>query len=373
MTNFKRRSFLGSLGAVGAAGAASTTMPRPALSQNRRKWRMLLGYPRDIPGVATVPEWFAQKVTEASDGRLSIELFGAGEIVPAYESLDAVTAGTGNMGQGSPYYWKGRLNALQFIANFPFGFTPQEYNAWYHYGGGAELCDEVYGELGLKFFPAGNVGVQMGGWFNREITSIDDFKGLKMRMPGLGAEVLREAGATVVDLPGGEVPGALASGNIDATEWNNPYGESGMGFYRFAKYYYHPGWHEPGTVQDLFINREAWDDLPKDLQTLVEQCAFAANERMIAEFAGNNAPALDKLLREQDVTLKNFPDSVLRQLGELAGDVLSREADKDELSRKVFDQMAAYLDIQKQWSNLAEYSIMQARNLDFPFPKGNRG
>ena len=240
----KRRAFL-KAAAGSAVVAAAPALPKPALAQSQRKWRLVTTWPKNLPGLGTGAQYFADQVTKCTGGRLTVQLFAAGEIVPAFESIDAVKAGTIEMGHGCPYYWKGKAPAAEFVSNFPFGLTAQEYNAWYHFGGGDKLCDELYSEaFGCKYLVCGNTGVQHPGWSRKEVNTLEDFKGLKIRMPGLGGEVMKRLGATVVNLPGGEVTAALASGTIDWVEWNNPYGEASLGFHRHAKYYYTPGWHE---------------------------------------------------------------------------------------------------------------------------------
>jgi TRAP-type mannitol/chloroaromatic compound transport system substrate-binding protein len=364
----KRRNFLKVATTSTVAAVAASTLPSPAISQGRRQWRLITTWPKNLPGLGTVAQWFADKVTAATDGRLSVTLFASGEVVPAFESIDAVGTGTVEMGHGAPYYWKGKVKASQFVANIPFGLTAQEYNAWYHYGGGAEIGDEVYAELGCKFLVCGNTGVQMGGWFNKTMDSMESYKGLKMRIPGIGGEVVTRAGGTVINLPGSEVLAALASGSVDALEWNNPYGEAAMGFYRYAKYYYHPGWHESGTVLDLFINKKEWDKLPNDLKTIVEQCSFAANERMLSEFVARNGPALEVLKTKHGVEARQFPDDVLQGLGRISGEVIGELAAADPLTGKVFASMNKFRGLQISWSNLTEASFLHARSLVEKWP-----
>lgn len=209
-----RRKFLTTATVATAATAATSTISSPAISSNQRKWRMVTTWPKNLPGLGTGAQYFADQVTKCSGGRLSVELFSAGEIVPAFESIDAVKSGTVEMGHGCPYYWKGKAPAAEFVSNFPFGLTAQEYNAWYHFGGGDKLCDELYADaFGCKFIVCGNTGVQHPGWSRKEVNTLADFKGLKIRMPGLGGEIMKRLGATVVNLPGGEVPTALAFGH----------------------------------------------------------------------------------------------------------------------------------------------------------------
>ena len=290
----KRRQFLSGAAVAGATAAAST-FAKPALAQDVREWRMVTTWPKNFPGLGTGANLLAEYITKASDGRLKVTVFGAGEIVPAFEAIDAVGNGTVEMGHGAPYYWKGKVDATQYIAAMPFGLNAQEQNAWFQWGGGQELADKVYAELNCKFFPSGNTGTQMGGWFNKEMNTIADYQGLKMRIPGLGGEVVKAAGANVVNLPGGEIPPALQSGAIDATEWVGPYNDLAFGLYKSAKYYYYPGWHEPATVLDNFINLDAWNALPDDLKAIVEQANRAVNQMVLSEFTARNVQALDTL------------------------------------------------------------------------------
>ncbi len=360
----KRREFL----TVATAGAvAAATFPTPALSQGRMEWRMVTTWPKNFPGLGTGANLLGEMITRGTDGRITVKVFGAGEIVPAFESINAVAGGTVEMGNGAPYYWKGKVPASQFIASLPFGLTAQEMNAWFQYGGGQELADKVYKELGCKFFPAGNTGVQMGGWFNKEINSPEDYKGLKMRIPGLGGEVVKAAGGNVVNLPGGEIPPALASGAIDATEWVGPYNDLAFGLYKSAKYYYYPGWHEPATVLDSFINIKIWEKLPSDLKAIVEAAHTAVNQLVLSEFVARNNDSLSQLINKHGVVLKKFPDSLLNRLGELSGQVINDLASKDPLSREVLDSILKFRKDAIAWSKLSEQTYLAARSLPFKY------
>ena len=258
------------------------------------------------------------------------------------------------MGHGAPYYWKGKIAAAQFLSSVPFGMTAQEVNAWYQWGNGQKLADKIYRQMGAKFFPSGNTGVQMGGWFNKKMNSLDDYKGLKMRIPGLGGEVVKAAGGNVVNLPGGEIPPALQSGALDATEWVGPYNDLAFGLYKSAKYYYFPGWHEPATVLDNFINIRAWEKLPGDLKSVVETANTAVNQIVLSEFTARNNAALQTLVGKHKVNLLKFPDNVLNGLGRLAGEVMNEIASKDALSREVMDDYLKFRKGALAWSSLAE-------------------
>lgn len=363
----ERRTFL-TAAAVSSAALAST-FPKPAIAQNVRNWRMVTTWPKNLPGLGTGAQYFADQVTRCSGGRLNVQLFASGEIVPAFESIDAVGSGTVELGHGAPYYWKGKAPAAQFVSNIPFGLTAQEYNAWYYYGGGDKLCDEVYREqLGCKFLPCGNTGIQFPGWSRKEVNTLEDFKGLKMRMPGLGGEIMQRVGATVVNLPGSEVSSALASGAVDWVEWNNPYGEASLGLWRYAKYYYGPGWHEPGTVLELFINNQQWDDLEDDLKGIVEQCANSTNVYMLSEFQARSAPVLQQMVNDHGVDVRRLSDEQLIAIGTAAGEIIAELVAEDEMTRKVFESMNVFRGQQADYSTIAELDFLQARNLNYDWP-----
>ncbi|MDG4719631.1 MULTISPECIES: TRAP transporter substrate-binding protein [Thalassospira] len=362
----KRRQFLSGAAVAGATAAAST-FAKPALAQDVREWRMVTTWPKNFPGLGTGANLLAEYITKASDGRLKVTVFGAGEIVPAFEAIDAVGSGTVEMGHGAPYYWKGKVDATQYIAAMPFGLNAQEQNAWFQWGGGQELADKVYAELNCKFFPSGNTGTQMGGWFNKEMNTIADYQGLKMRIPGLGGEVVKAAGANVVNLPGGEIPPALQSGAIDATEWVGPYNDLAFGLYKSAKYYYYPGWHEPATVLDNFINLDAWNALPDDLKAIVEQANRAVNQMVLSEFTARNVQALDTLRNKHNVDVRPFSDDILTGLGKLSGEVLRDLVASNPLSKEVFESLVAFRTQSIAWSKFSESAFAQARVLPFKY------
>jgi TRAP-type mannitol/chloroaromatic compound transport system substrate-binding protein len=364
----ERREFIKKAAAgsvVAAAGVAASTFPKPSLSQGLMKWRMQTTWPKNFPGLGTGANTLAEFIGKASDGRLTVEVYGGGEIVPAFETMDAVSSGTIEMGHGAPYYWKGKVPATQFIASVPFGLNAAEQNAWLQFGGGQEVADKVYKELGCKFFASGNTGVQMGGWFNKEINSVEDYKGLKMRIPGLGGEVVKAAGGNVVNLPGGEIPPALASGAIDATEWVGPYNDLAFGLYKSAKYYYYPGWHEPATLLDNFINMKAWEGLSGDLQAIIATANAYSNLFVINEFNANNNASLNTLVNDHKVILKKFPDEVLDNLGGLSGKVIGDLAAADALSREVMTSIIAFRKQSIAYAKISELAFYNARGLPF--------
>jgi TRAP-type mannitol/chloroaromatic compound transport system substrate-binding protein len=369
-TSVKRRDFLKTATASTAAAAvaaAASSLPKPALSQGTMKWRMQTTWPKNFPGLGTGANKLAEWIGKLSGGRLSVEVFGGGEIVPAFETMDAVSSGTIEMGHGAPYYWKGKEPATQYLAVLPFGLNIQEQSSWLQFGGGQEMGDKIYGELGCKFFPSGNTGVQMGGWFNIDIKALDDLRGLKMRIPGLGGEVLKAAGTNVVNLPGGEIAPALQSGAIDATEWVGPYNDLAFGLYKSAKFYYYPGWHEPATVLDNFINLKAWDALDDELKSVIEVANAYTNQYVINEFMANNNAALNTLVEEHGVVLKKFPDSVLNELGKLSGEVIGDLASQDSLSSEVLASILAFRKQAIAFAKFSEQAFYNARALPFKY------
>jgi TRAP-type mannitol/chloroaromatic compound transport system substrate-binding protein len=359
----QRRSFV-----TGGAAVTAAAVSAPAISQNRRKWRFVTAWPKNLPGLGTGAQYFVDAVNRAAGGRLTLELFAAGEIVPPFETLGAVASGTVEAGHSAPAYWKGKVAASGFLANFPFGLTAQEHNAWYYYGDGKALSDEVYDALGVKYFLAGNTGVQMGGWFKQPVNSVADLRNRKVRFIAMAGEVYKRLGATVVTLSGSEIVAALASGALDGLKWNNPYGEAAMGFWRYAKYYYHPGWQDPTTSMDIMINKKEWDSLPNDLKAIVEYCAASANAAMLNEFTANNAPHLEVFVKKHGVILSQFPDSLLIEFANATGEVVSALANEDPLSRKVFQSMLKWRGQQTTWTNMSERSFMIARGLSYKFP-----
>ena len=359
--SFLRKAPLAASAALVACGQAQEGNAPSVQTRKKFKWKMVTTWPKDFPGLGTGANRLAQTIGDMSGGQLKVKVYGAGELVPAMGVFDGVAGGTAEMGHASAYYWKGKHEATQFFSAVPFGLTAQEINGWLSYGGGQELWDELYAGFGLKAFPAGNTGVQMGGWFNREINALDDFSGLVMRMPGLGGEVLRRLDATVQNLPGGEIFQALKTGAIDATEWVGPYNDLAFGFHQAAKYYYWPGWHEPGTTMEAMINQAAWEALPTDLQHIVRHACQSTNENMLAEFTTRNGVALKTLVEKHGVQLKRFSDDVLTEIGRVARNVVGEIAAKDPLSNSVYASFNAYRSQSVSYTRISEEAYTMAR------------
>ena len=366
----KRRDFLGTAGAGALltggvlSGCGQESTPEKAASaapEETIEWKMVTTWPKNFPGLGTGANNLARLIGEMSGGRLKVKVYGAKELVPPFEVFDAVSSGTAEMGHGAAYYWKGKSEAAQFFAAVPFGMTAQEMNAWLYYGGGMELWEEVYAPFGVVPAAAGNSGLQMGGWFNKEINGVADLQGLKMRIPGLGGEVLKRAGGTPVNLPGGEIFTSLQSGTIDATEWVGPYNDLAFGLYKAAQYYYYPGWHEPGTPLEATINAEAYAALPPDLQKIVVVACKAANMDMFANFEARNGEALQTLINEHGVELRPFPDEVLAELKRASLEVIEQQAAEDEMSARVWASMKAYMEQVRPWTEIGSQYFVNRR------------
>ena len=363
----KRREFVGGLAA--AAGLAACAQENTdcdgvaAAGGESFSWSCVTSWPPKFPGLGMAAEHLAERIATASSGRLTTKVYGGGELVPPLEVFDAVSRGTVEMGHGAAYYHKGKVDAAQFFTAIPFGMTASEMNGWLYYGGGLELWQELYEPFDLVPFPGGNTSVQMGGWFNKEINSIDDLKGLKMRIPGLGGEVLRRAGGTPVTLPGAEVYTALQTGAIDATEWVGPYNDVAYGLQKAAKYYYYPGWHEPGPGLETIVHKAAWNSLPPDLQEILRTSCQAITTDMAAEYVNGNAESLAQLRHDTGIEIRRLPDEVIRLLKALTDEVVQDLMERDPASARVGTAFYAYLAKAAANSRISEQAYLNTRDL----------
>jgi len=367
----KRRDFFKAAGVGGiAAGTtllagcnkpAETTATGAAPKAETIHWKMVTTWPKNFPGLGVGAEKLATLINQMSGGRLQVKVYGAKELVPAFEVFDTVSQGNAEMGHGAAYYWKGKNAAFQFFSAVPFGFTAEEQNAWLLHGGGMELWKEAYAPFGVIPAAAGNTGVQMAGWFNREINSLKDLEGLKMRIPGLGGEVLRRAGGTPVNLPGGELFTSLQSGVIDATEWVGPYNDLAFGLYKAAKHYYYPGWHEPGTTLEALINQKAFDALPEDLQHIVTNACRIANDEILVEYVARNNDALNTLINEHGVDVRRLPDDVLEKLRTLSEEVVGEVAASSEQAQQVYDSFSKFREGVVAWTEISTKAFLNSR------------
>lgn len=325
------------------------------------EWKMATTWPKNIPGMGTGAERLAEQVEAMSGGRLKISVYGAGELVPALDVFDAVSGGAAEMGHGAAYYWRGKFPAAAFFTAVPFGMTAWEMNAWLEWGGGMELWREAYEPFNLYPMAGGNTGVQMGGWFNREINSLEDLRGLKMRIPGLAGEVFERAGGTAVIVPGGEIFTSLQRGAIDATEWVGPYNDLALGLHDIADYYYYPGWHEPGAVLETIVNLDAWQSLPVDLQAILQGASAALNDTMNSEFAARNTGALTTLVEEHGVELRAFPEDVIERMREISEEVYMEMRERDDLSRRIVDSFLAFREQAAEYQKVSDLAFAEIR------------
>jgi TRAP-type mannitol/chloroaromatic compound transport system substrate-binding protein len=378
----KRREFLAKSGMVAAGAAAAVAglagcgekkeepkaaaketteaAATPAMAtQKTYEFKMVTTWPANFPVFQVGLDDFAKRVETATEGRIKIKVFAAGELVPAMETFESVSDGTVEMGSGAAYYWAGKLPAAQWFSAVPFGLNAQGMNAWFYSGGGLQLWEEAYAPFNLVPRPIGNTGVQMGGWFNKKINSMEDFKGLKMRIPGLGGKVLAKAGGTVTLTPGGEIFTNLERGVIDASEWVGPYHDYRLGLPKAAKYYYYPGWHEPGTALEIIFNKKVYDALPKNLQVILDACSAQTNIWQLSEFESHNGEYLEKILADGKTELLEFSPEIMDNLRKLAQEVVAEEAAKDALSTKVNDAFQAFKKRIGMWGQYSEAAYYQ--------------
>ncbi|MBV1876416.1 MAG: TRAP transporter substrate-binding protein [Pseudomonadales bacterium] len=325
------------------------------------QWRLVTTWPKNLPGMGMAPERFAELVNKMTKGRMQIKVYGAGELVPALEVFEAVSLGSIEMGHGAAYYWKGKVPIAQFFTAVPFGLSAQEMNGWLHHGGGMELWQELYAKYDLVPIAGGNTGVQMAGWFNKEINGLEDLKGMKMRIPGLGGEVFERAGGTAVTLPGGEIYTSLQTGVIDATEWVGPYNDLTFGLHEVARYYYYPGWQEPGPTLEFIINKDAYDALPEDLATIIQAAARTMNHDLLAEYTARNNAALRELVDKHGVELRKLPDDVLDKLHVIADEMIAEIPGDDPLSQRIYQSYIKYRTDIAEYHEISERAYINAR------------
>jgi TRAP-type mannitol/chloroaromatic compound transport system substrate-binding protein len=297
-----------------------------------------------------------------SDGRIQVSYFAGGERVGPFDSFDEVASGNAQAYHAAEYYWKGKHPGWAYFTSVPFGLTYTEMNAWMRFGGGQELWDELAGEFGLKGLMCGNTGVQMGGWFRKEINNADDLKGLKMRIPGLGGDVMAKLGASPVSLPGGQIYENLVSGAIDATEWVGPWNDEVMKFFEAAKYYYYPGMHEPGSMLSVGFNKKFWEGLSKADQALIEAAASMENDVMMAEYNAKNGAALARLVRDQGVTLRKFSDEIYDSFGNAAKEVFAGVVAHSDLAKRIHESFVKARQEVGGWSNISDQAYVAQRN-----------
>lgn len=355
-----RRSFITKAGLVGSVGAAG--LASPAIAQSTTKLNIVSTWPRDFPGLGVSAQRLAARITELSDGKIETEYFAAGERVGAFDVFDDVASGNSQAYIAADYYWIGKHPAFAYFTSVPFGMTTPEWNAWIKFKGGQELWDEISGEFDLKALPCGATGAQMGGWFNKEIESVDDLNGLKMRIPGLGGTVMSKLGVSTVSLPGGQIFENLVSGAIDATEWVGPYNDYFMKFYEAAKFYYTAGMHEPGGGLAFGMNKSWWSGLSKYEQAVITAACNEEHAAQPEEASANNGEYLARLINENGVELRSFNDDIWDAFGDAAAEVFEETRDHSELATKIDDAFQSSLREIGSFRKIAEISFANQRN-----------
>lgn len=357
----KRRTFLTGAAAGGAGAVALAGAPHIARAQ--RQIKMVTGWPKNFPGLGTSSERFAERLRQITEGRLDVKIFAGGELVAPFEMLDAVGQGTAELSHGTAYYWQGKSRAFTYFATVPFGMLPNEHMAWLMFGDGQALWDELGARFNVKPLPCGNTGVQMGGWYRKEINSAADLNGLKVRMPGLGGEIFARLGATPVTLPGGELFTALQSGTIDGAEWVAPWNDLAFGLHKVAQYYYYPGFHEPGHTIELNVNLDFWNDLTEGERMAIRTASEAECTTMMAEFNTRNVTSLAPLVDKHGVKVRRYPDDLMAAFTKVGHEVMAEEATKNETVARISKSYQAFQEGQQTWAALADKAIWQIRGL----------
>jgi TRAP-type mannitol/chloroaromatic compound transport system substrate-binding protein len=348
---------------LGTAAIAAGSLPTPIIAQGVKGLTMVTSWPEDSIPYQISAERLARSIAAMSDGRLKITVYLANKLVGAFDTFDAVSAGLADMYHSGDNYFGSKVPALNFFSEIPFGMTADELSSWIAFGGGQALWDEVDAPFNIKPLSCMNEGVQMGGWFNKEVNSPEDFQGLRYRMPGLGAEVLRRMGATVVTTPGGEIMNALKSGAIDASEWVGPWADMAMGLDKVADYYYYPGFHEPGTSITLGLNKTLWDGFAPSDRALIQAAAGAELTRSLAQCNAENVRWLKILRADPRIKILRFNDDLIKEFGRLSKEVVAEIGAKDPVTRKVFDSYMAFLAGVMDWGDLSETGYRDTRRL----------
>jgi TRAP-type mannitol/chloroaromatic compound transport system substrate-binding protein len=355
-TTFTRRAAL-----AATAAAAAAPLATPTLAAGRAEWKMVTSWPKNLPGPGLSAERLAQSIGRLSDGRLTVKVFAAGELVPALETFDAVAGGTAEMAHTAALYWQGKIPAAPFFTTAPFGLTPLEHIVWIENGGGQALWDQLYRPFGLQPYMAGNTGFSMAGWYRREVRSLDDMAGLKIRIVGLGGEVLRRLGATPVSLPTGEVYSALQSGVVDAAEVLAPYSDAAVGFQKITKLYYGPGFNKPNGTGEAIVSLKALEALPPDLKAIVAEACRLEHGRALAQAEWNNAASLEALVRTSGVTVKPLPADVLAAAARIAEELYGEIAARDATSAEVIASYRATRARMGEWMRISQSAFLEAR------------
>jgi TRAP-type mannitol/chloroaromatic compound transport system substrate-binding protein len=347
----ERRKFL----TTAAVGAAASTIAAPAIAQTMPeiKWRLASSFPKSLDTIYGGAEVMAKRVAEITDNKFQIRVFAGGEIVPGLQVLDGVQNGTIECGHTVSYYYVGKDATFGFDASMPFGTNARQQNAWLYHGGGLQLMREFAKSYNITLFPGGNTGTQMGGWFRKEIKTVEDLKGLKFRIGGYAGKVMSKLGTVPQQIAGGDIYPALEKGTIDAAEWVGPYDDEKLGFNKVAPYYYYPGWWEGGPNVSFMVNLDQWNKLPKHYQAAFEAACAEANMDMITKYDVLNPPALKRLIAA-GTQLRPFSKEIMVACYNAAQETYAEEAAKNANFKKVYDHWKAFLEDQRSWFRVAE-------------------
>jgi TRAP-type mannitol/chloroaromatic compound transport system substrate-binding protein len=375
----KRRQILGAVAAVatgttvtGILGSKNnkkqvikkdTKVCMPNISKGIKRFRMVTTWPKDFPGLGQMPNRFAKALKDMTSGLMEVKVYSAGELVGAMESFDATATGAADMYHGAEYYWQGKSKGFSFFTSVPMGMTAAEIMGWIDHGGGQKLWDNLSANFNIKPFQAGNTGHQTGGWFKKKINTLDDFKGLKMRMPGLGGEVIRRLGGAAVQLSGGEIYQALQSGSIDATEWVGPWNDYAFGFYREAPYYYAPGFHEPGASLAVGINLDIWNNLSNSEQSIIKYACKSANDTSLGEYTHENAKALEILKINHGIYPRYFTDEIMKEIGKISNDVVFELGNSDSQTATIYESYIKARNSYNKWTEMSDGLYINARKI----------
>ncbi|NMG39210.1 twin-arginine translocation signal domain-containing protein [Chelativorans sp. ZYF759] len=362
-----RRSFLKKAGLAGAGAAAASTLAAPAIAQGNQTWRMVTTWPRNFPGLGVGAQRLAERITEATDGQLTIQVFAGGEMVPPLQALDAVIDGSAEMSHGAAYYWQNKSVGLSFFTGVPFGMTSRELTAWVRYLGGQEIWDDIYDQFGLKGFLSGDTGTQAGGWFPDEIQNLEQLQGMRFRTPGLGGQVWQRMGLSVTNMAAGEIFQALQSGSLDAAEFVGPYNDLALGFHQVRKHYYTSSFIEPGLATELVVDKAKYEELPANLQRIISDVCQAEYDQVASDFYANDPRALRTLIDQHDVIAHpQFPDDVLQAGAEASKDILSELLDhEDALTKRTAESFVEALRLLRTRTEGTDMGFLRAREQFF--------
>lgn len=362
-----RRSFLKKAGFAGAGAAAASALAAPAIAQGNQTWRMVTTWPRNFPGLGVGAQRLAERITEATDGQLTIQVFAGGEMVPPLQALDAVIDGSAEMSHGAAYYWQNKSVGLSFFTGVPFGMTSRELTAWVRYLGGQEIWDDIYDQFGLKGFLSGDTGTQAAGWFPDEIQNLEQLQGMRFRTPGLGGQVWQRMGLSVTNLAAGEIFQALQSGSLDAAEFVGPYNDLALGFHQVRKHYYTSSFIEPGLATELVVDKAKYEELSPNLQRIIRDVCQAEYDQVASDFYANDPRALRTLVEEHDVIVHpEFPEDVLQAGAEASKDILTELLDhEDPLTKQTAESFVEALRLLRTRTEGTDMGFLAAREKYF--------